>query len=166
MTKSNAIHISKTVIIYKFVTGVIELILGLGILFFGRNIARIYVQYEIREFLEDPHDILIAVTDKVVAPLVIHHRVYLMFFLIVLGITKIIAAIGLLYKKEWGLDLLIGLFIILLPFDIFTLFSHPTFLKAIYFLLNVFIALYLIEFKPHTYFLRYIKFFKKRKRNS
>lgn len=160
MKKSAASNISKTVVYYKLVTGVIELILGLGILFFGKNIYRIYSAYKLKELLEDPHDLLINLVGKI-TPTLIHYRTYLMIFLIVFGLVKIIGAIGLLYDKEWGLDLLILFFFLMLPFDIYTLLSHVTFLKTLYFLINTLIALYLVEFRPHTYFWKYIKKLKK-----
>jgi len=163
MSKSLSNQVSKTVVIYKLITGIIELLLGLSILFFGRNIAKIYTHYKVKELLEDPHDLLITVIEKIV-PFLSHHRVYFMLFLIMFGLVKVIGAIGLLYDKEWGLDLLIIFFVLMLPFDVYTLFSHPTFLKAIYFLINVFITMYLVEFRPHTYFWKYIRFFKKIKK--
>ncbi|MBI3366145.1 DUF2127 domain-containing protein [Candidatus Roizmanbacteria bacterium] len=126
--------------------------------------VRFYNQYRFKELLEDPHDLLINITDKIVAPLILHHRIYLMIFLIVLGLTKIIAAIGLLYEKKWALDLVIGLFIILLPFDIFTLFSHITFLKLLYFLINLLIVFYLMEFKPQKHLQRLKKYVTKIKK--
>lgn len=158
--KSEPSHISKTVIIYKFVTGIIELILGLGILFFGRNISKIYSQYKVRELLDDPHDSLITLIDKI-TPTLIHYRTYFMIFLLVFGLVKIIGAIGLLKNKEWGLDLLILFFFLMLPFDIYTLLSHATFLKSLYFIINTLIALYLVQFRPHTYFWKYIKYLKR-----
>ncbi len=165
MKKSTASRVSKTIIFYKLITGIIEFILGLGILFFGRNIAKMYTHYKVRELLEDPHDLLITTIEKII-PILIHYRTYFMIFLIVFGTVKIIGAIGLLYNKEWGLDLLILFFFLMLPFDIYTLFSHPTFLKTLYFLINALIALYLVEFRPHTYFWKYIKYLKKMMRRK
>lgn len=160
MKKSVKPHISKTVIFYKLITGIIELILGLSILFYGKNIAKIYTHYKLRELLDDPHDVLIHTVEKITPTLTQYHT-YFMIFLIVFGLVKIIGAIGLLYDKEWGLDLLIVFFFLMLPFDIYTLFSHLTFLKTLYFLINTFIALYLVEFKPHMYFWKYITYLKR-----
>jgi uncharacterized membrane protein (DUF2068 family) len=163
MNKTRRQGVSKTVVFYKLVTGLIEFILGSGILFFGRNISLIYNNYKLNEILEDPHDLLINIVGKI-TPIFMHYHTYLMVTLIVFGMVKIIAAIGLFYDKEWGLDILVLFFFLMLPFDIYTFFFHPTFLKVLYFLINTLIALYLIEFKPHTYFWKYIKYFKKIKK--
>jgi uncharacterized membrane protein (DUF2068 family) len=160
MKKSTKDNISKTVVYYKLITGIIELILGLGILFLGKNISRIYASYKLKELLEDPHDLLINIVGEI-TPILRHYHTYLMVFLIVFGVVKIIGAIGLLYDKEWGLDLLIMFFFLMLPFDIYTLLSHITFLKTLYFLINTLIAFYLVEFRPHTYFWKYINILKK-----
>jgi uncharacterized membrane protein (DUF2068 family) len=157
MKRSVTSNVSKTVVLYKLITGLIELILGLGILFFGRNISRIYTNYKLNELLEDPHDLLINIVEKII-PVFVHYHTYFMIILVVFGLVKIIGAIGLFYDKEWGLDILILFFFLMLPFDIYTMFSHPTLLKTLYFLTNTLITLYLIEFKPHTYFRKYIKY--------
>lgn len=163
MRKSVTTHFSIVVVFYKLIAGLIEFILGSGILFFGRNIARIYTNYKLGELLEDPHDLLINIIEKI-TPILIHYHTYLMITLTVFGMVKIVGAIGLFRNKEWGLDILVIFFFLMLPFDIYTFFSHPAFLKTLYFLINTLIALYLIEFKPHTYFWKYIKYFKKRKK--
>ena len=54
-------HVSKYIIIYKFVLGFIEFILGLGILFYGKKAAVLYRNYKANEFLEDPRDLLIII---------------------------------------------------------------------------------------------------------
>lgn len=144
-------------------TGLIEFILGLSIIIFGSNISKIYTNFKLIELLEDSHDLLINIVEKI-TPILIHYHTYLMITLTVFGMVKIVGAIGLFRNKEWGLDILVIFFFLMLPFDIYTFFSHPTFLKTLYFLINTLIALYLIEFKPHTYFWKYIKYFKKRKK--
>lgn len=162
MDKKKRREISKIIIFYKLITGLIELVLGLSILFFGKNISRIYANYKLSEFLEDPHDLLINIVGKI-TPIFIHYHVYFMIILIVFGAVKLISAIGLLYRKDWGLDLLVLFFFLMLPLDAYTLFSHPTFLKTVYFTINTLIILYLIEFRPHTYFWKYVKYLKKKR---
>lgn len=161
MKKKDVIQASYIVVLYKLVTGLTEFILGLGIIFFQKNIYHIYTNYKINELLEDPHDLLIKITEKII-PIFSHYHTYLIVSLLIFGLVKIIAAIGLFYDKEWGLDILVISFFLMLPFDIYTFFSHPTIIKTLYFLINVLITLYLIEFKPHTYLLKYIKYFKKK----
>jgi uncharacterized membrane protein (DUF2068 family) len=163
MNKTKRQGVSKIIIFYKLITGIVELILGLSILFFGRNISRIYANYKLIELLGDPHDLLINMAQKII-PTLIHYHVYLMITMVVFGAVKLIGAIALLYEKEWGLDLLVLFFFLLLPLDIYTLFSQPTVLKTLYFMTNTLITLYLIEFRPHKYFWKYIRYFKKVKR--
>ncbi len=144
-------HISQAIIIYKFVLGILELLLGVGIFIFGKNILDIYENFKSQEFLEDPHDLILLISDKLL-PFILKHQGYIILFLTLFGLVKIFGSIGLWYRKHWGLDLLVGLTIILLPFELYQLFFHPTLLKLGYFLINIFIALYLVEFKPKNYF--------------
>lgn len=163
MKKSVITHVSPVIVTYKLVTGVVELIFGFAFLFLGRTVSRIYISYRLRELLDDPHDLLISIVQKII-PTLIHYHTYLMVTFIVFGLIKTIGAIALFYDKEWGLDLLILFFFLMLPFDIYTLFSHITFLKTMYFLVNALITLYLIEFKPHSYFWKYVKYVRKWKK--
>lgn len=164
MKKVGSKHVSPVIVTYKLVTGIIELFFGFAFLFLGRIVSRIYISYRLRELLDDPHDLLISIVQKII-PTLIHYHTYLIVTFIVFGLIKTIGAIALFYDKEWGLDLLILFFFLMLPFDIYTLFSHITLLKSLYFLVNVLITLYLIEFKPHTYFWKYIKHVRKLVKN-
>ncbi len=149
-------HVSKVIIIYKFVLGLFEVILGLGIFFGGRQILDLYENFKSQELLEDPHDLFLTVVEKLI-PFILHHQTFITFGLIALGVVKIIGCIGLWQKKHWGLDLLVGLTIVFLPFELYQLFPKPTLLKLSYFLINVLIALYLVEFKPKDYFTKFKK---------
>lgn len=144
-------HVSRVIIVYKFTLGLIELILGLGIVFAGRQIFDIYQTFKTNELLENPHDLLAFILEKFV-PYVFEHQVYIVLVLLSLGLVKIVGAIGLIYRKHWGLDLLVALTLILLPIDGYSLLSRPTFAKLIYFAINLFIALFLVNFEPHKYF--------------
>ncbi len=144
-------HVSKYIIIYKFIAGLIELILGLGIIFGGKQIFNIYQNFKQGELLENPHDLLIFVLEKII-PYVFEHQVYIILLLLALGLVKILGAIGLVYKKHWGLDLLVGLTLILLPIDGFSLLTHPSWAKLIYLSINICISLFLVNFNPKDYF--------------
>ena len=63
-----------------------------------------------------------------------------------------IGAVGLWYHKHWGLDILIVVTIILLPFEVVNLFRHLSLLNTAYFVINMLIALYLVNFNPKGYF--------------
>ncbi len=145
------LHISRYIIIYKLVLGLLETLLGLGIIIFGRQIVNIYQNFKSQELLEDPHDLLVSLLQKVL-PYFVQHRGYVVFILLLLGIVKIVGSVGLMYRKHWGLDLLIILTILLLPFQLYSLFFSFSVSKLIYFTINLLIALYLVEFQPKNYF--------------
>ncbi len=144
-------HISKYIIVYKFILGAIEAILGVGILVYGNKILALYQQYRTRELLEDPRDLFVNITDKVVPYLSKNIRLVVLI-LIVLGIIKIVGSIALLKKKHWGLDLLVGLTFIILPFQTVDLLLHPAVSKIIFLILDALIAFYLVQFEPRKYF--------------
>lgn len=145
------LHVSRYIIIYKFILGLIELILGLGILFFTKQIYEVYLNFKTEELLEDPHDLLGNILEKVI-PYVSQHQGYIVLILLTLGLVKIAGAIGLIYGKHWGLDLLVGLTLLLLPFEGYSLAVHPSVEKFAYFFINILIALYLVNFQPKEYF--------------
>ncbi len=158
MGKEGELEISNTIVVYKFVLGIGETLLGLSILFYGRAIVRIYEHYQVKELLEDPHDRLIAFT-KTLLPFLLSNQTYFIIFLFLLGLSKIIGSIALWRGHDWGLDLIVGLFVILVPFNIVELVNHPTPVKLVYFLIDLLITFYLVEFKPHKYLKRlYRKF--------
>ncbi len=146
------INISKVIIAYKFFLGLFEVLLGLGIVIFGKYILDLYQNFIYSEILDDPSDLLVSILDKIV-PYLFAHQGFIVFFLLLIGVTKMVGAAGLFYRKHWGLDILVAVTIILLPFELFNLIAHPSFSKVIYFLVNMFIALYLVNFKPHHYFI-------------
>lgn len=144
-------HVSRYIIVYKFLLGLFEVILGLGIIIFGKKIYELYLNFRNNELLEDPHDLLARATEKFI-PYLLAHQGYVVFILLLLGITKMAGCVGLWYKKHWGLDVLIVITIVLLPFEIYAILAHPSFTKSSFFVVNLFIALYLVNFKPKDYF--------------
>ena len=143
-------EVSFVVVGYKIVSGIFEVLFAIALAFFRRPIYRWYLQISTQELFEDPHDLL-ARTFQTIIPVVTQHRVYLIFLLSILGITKIIGAIAILKKKEWGLDLMVGLFVFLLPFDLYNLTMHPSLLKCVYLVINSLIVFYLIRFRARYY---------------
>ncbi len=144
-------HISRYIIAYKFILGLLETVLGLGIIIFGKKLFEVYLNFRNNELLEDPHDLLASTTEKVV-PYLFMHRDYVILVLLLLGLSKMIGAWGLWHHKHWGLDILVVVTIILLPFEVLNLIRHPSLLNSAYFIINLFIALYLVNFNPKGYF--------------
>lgn len=149
-------HVSWYIIAYKLFYGVVELLLGAAITFFGRNALVWYRVYAAQELSEDPHDLLVRLTVGIVPNMLAHHT-FLALYLIVLGTAKIAGAIGLLYKQTWGVDLLVGLTILMFPFQFIQLLRHPSLPDFIYILIGIFIALYLINFRPQEWATRVVK---------
>jgi uncharacterized membrane protein len=150
-------HVSIYIIIYKFILGTVEFLAGLTIALFGPKIYRIYQTSLIKELSEDPHDLL-AHLSEIFVPNLLTHNTYIIFYLIVLGLAKMAGAFGLIYRQNWGVDLLVGLTILMAPFQIVNLITHPNVFDLIYFIVGILIALYLIEFRPKAWISRIARF--------
>jgi uncharacterized membrane protein (DUF2068 family) len=144
-------HVSRIVIIYKFLLGLLEVLLGVGIFFFGDLLYEVYLNFRNSELLEEPHDFIALITEKLI-PYLFAHQGYIVLILIFLGVTKMVGCVGLWYKKQWGLDILMAVTVFLLPFEIYAVIAHPTYSKVTFFLVNLFIAFYLVNFRPGDYF--------------
>lgn len=158
-------HVSWYIIAYKFLFGLIEVVLGAAIAVFGRMALVWYRVFAAQELSEDPHDLLVRLTEGVVPNLLAHHT-FLVLYLILLGAAKIAGAIGLMYKQTWGVDLLVGLTLIMLPFQLVQLTRHPSLPDFIYISIGMFITLYLINFKPKEWATRVAKRVKRRRFTS
>ncbi len=140
-------HASLLIIVYKLFFGLFELILGVYITLFGRTALVWYRMYTIQELSEDPHDLLVRVTENII-PNVLAHHTFLAIYLILLGGAKVIGAIGLIFKQNWGVDLLVVLTIVMLPFQTLRIILHPSLIESLYLVVGLLIALYLINFRP------------------
>lgn len=149
-------HVSWYIVAYKLIFGLAELVLGLAILIYGHAALARYNAYAARELLEDPHDLLVPFLESIV-PGLLTHNYFLATYLILLGGAKVVGAIGLIRGKHWGVDLLVGLTAIMLPFEAVKLIISPSLPEFVYLGLGVFIALYLINFEPHRWASRMVK---------
>ena len=146
-------HVSVYIVIYKFLLGLFEFSGGVIVAFFGSRIYQAYQASLFKELSEDPHDLLARLSESVV-PNVLTHNNYVVIYLLLLGLAKMIGAIGLIYKQNWGVDLLVVLTVLMAPFQIVNLILHPQITDLIYFAVGWLIALYLIEFKPKAWISR------------
>jgi uncharacterized membrane protein len=158
MNPKEKFHVSRLIILYKFALGLIEFISGLGIVFLGKQILASTMVQISQELSEDPHDLLANMGVGIV-PNIFTHNTFFVTSLILLGFTKIAGAIGLVYKQNWGVDLLVGLTVIMLPFQLINLFVHRSFMDFLYLVLGIVIALYLIQFKPKAWISRVLQKF-------
>ncbi len=143
-------HVSWYIVVYKLIFGVTEFLLGTGITVFGTAVLRWYRVVATQEFSEDPHDILVRLTERVI-PNVLAPHTFIALYLILLGAAKIAGAIGLIYKQHWGVDLLVGLTFIMFPFQLIQFVLHPSLPDFIYIVTGLFIAMYLVNFRPHEW---------------
>ncbi len=146
-------HVSIYIIVYKFLLGAFEFGTGVTIAFFGSRIFQFYQASLLKELSEDPHDVLARLSENIV-PNVLTHNSAVVIYLLVLGLAKMIGAAGLVYKQNWGVDLLVVLTILMAPFQIVSLVLHPHILDLMYLVVGLLIALYLIEFKPKAWISR------------
>jgi uncharacterized membrane protein len=140
-------HVSWFIIAYKMAFGLIEFVTGLGIAIFGRKMFALYTRYLSQELSEEPHDLLARMSEQII-PHIFTHNTYLLVYLMVLGLAKIAGAIGLIYKKHWGVDILVALTLFMYPFQMIQLVLHPSIIDFIYITVGILIALYLINFHP------------------
>ncbi len=143
-------HVSIYIVVYKFVLGLIEFSAGMTIALAGSRIYQVYQADLLKELSEDPHDLLARLSETVV-PNVLTHNTYVVIYLLVLGLAKMIGAVGLVYKQNWGVDLLVLLTILMAPFQIVNLVLHPHIFDLLYLVVGLLIALYLIEFRPRAW---------------
>ncbi len=149
----NEFHVSIYIVVYKFLLGLFEFGSGVTIGLFGSRIYQYYQASLLKELSEDPHDVLARLSEMVV-PNLLTHSGFVVIYLLVLGLAKMIGAIGLIYKQNWGVDLLVVLTILMAPFQIVGLIIHPHILDLLYLVMGLLIALYLIEFKPKAWISR------------
>jgi uncharacterized membrane protein len=153
MDQKEELNVSRIIVVYKFALGLIELISGLAIAFFGKQLLAGYFLQLSQELSEDPHD-AIAHLSLAVVPNLFTHNTVIVITLFLLGMAKIAGAIGLVYKKNWGIDLLVGLTVIMAPFQLINVFTHQHFFDFLYLLIGIVIALYLMRFKPGAWISR------------
>src|SRR5258706_10408205 len=122
------LKVPKTIIAYELFLGFFELISGLGIFFFGKSLLGIYEHMRNAELFEDSNVLFIKISEKLV-PNLFQHRYIIAFFLVTLGVIKMVSGIGLIYNKEWAEHLLIIFLTLLIPVDIYGVLVHFSLFK-------------------------------------
>jgi uncharacterized membrane protein len=148
-----AFHASIYVIVYKLLLGIGESSAGIAIVLFGHEIYRSFQMSILKELSEDPHDLLARLSETIL-PDVLTHSTFVIGYLVVFGLAKILGAIGVIYKQNWGVDVLVGLTILLAPFQVIPLFLHPSLFHLIFLATGLLIALYLVEFRSGAWISR------------
>ena len=143
-------HVSWYIILYKLLLGLIEAGLAITLIIYGQRILNSYYYSLTSELIQDPHDLLANISEKII-PGLLTHNTFFIIYLILLGGVKIAGAIGLIFKRNWGVDLLVSLTAILLPFQIYEIATNFSIFIIIYISVGILIALYLIEFRPKAW---------------
>jgi uncharacterized membrane protein len=143
-------HVSWWIIIYKLFFGIVEAGAGILLIIFGQKLLNMYNTSVALELFEDPHDLLANISQSFVPGLLAQSTI-IVIYLMILGGAKIAGAIGLINKQNWGVDLLVGLTIILFPFQIADMIISFSLFKVLYVVVGLLIALYLVEFKPKAW---------------
>ena len=137
---------TKAIIFYEMLMGLAELLFGTSLILFGEKTYVIYREARINELLEDPHDLMIQITDRLM-PFVIEYRWYVAFFLVALGAIKSISGIGMLKEKPWGLYTLIAIVLFLLPFELYEMINQPSISRIVFFSINLMVSVYLLKYR-------------------
>ena len=154
--KNEAEGVSPAIIGYKFALGIIELLLGIGILLLDGKVLAIYRILHSFEFFDDPNDLFIRILG-VLIPYIVQHRIAIILILFFIGMVKIVSCIAIWMDKTWGVHLLLLLMLVLLPFDLFDLFrnlfqGHISLGSIILNAINIWIVLSLTHYNPFEYF--------------
>lgn len=160
MAKKNLDHeaedVSPAIIGYKFTLGVIEVLLAIGILKFGKSAFDIYRTFRSFEFFDESNDLLTRTVGSLV-PYIVEHRIAIVTILFFIGIIKMVSSIAIWMGKTWGVRLLLLLMLILLPFDLFDMFrnffqGHIGLGSMLLNAINIWIILSLTHYHPIEYF--------------
>lgn len=151
--------VPKVIIFYELLFGFFELISFLGIVLLGKRLLDIYNYLVNIELIEDPNDLTVRITEKII-PNLFDHRVYIALLLLAFGVIKITSGVGLLYKKVWAEYLLVIFLVMLIPFEGIALIKHFSIADLIYLAGDIVIVAYLVKFRPIEYFQKLVKDFR------
>jgi uncharacterized membrane protein (DUF2068 family) len=154
-TSKSEVDVPKVIIVYELLFGLFELVSSLGIFLFGNRLLDTYNYLVSKELVEDPNDLTVRLTEKIIPNLFGHH-IYIAFLLLAFGLIKITSGIGLIYKKVWAEHLLVIFLVILIPFELVALLRRFSIADLAYLLVDIAIVLYLIKFKPLEYYKRLV----------
>lgn len=149
----NDFHVSIYIVVYKFLLGLFELLAGISLGLFGSQIYQVIQRDLLEELSEDPHALVAGILERTL-PNVFNHSTFVILALIILGLAKVAGAVGLIYKRNWGADLLVGLTVLMAPFQIVSLILHPNLFDLLYLVVGLVIAFYLVGFRARAWISR------------
>jgi uncharacterized membrane protein len=110
---------------YKAILGLSEITVGVLLAVPSFNPEATFARLSAEELREDPGDRLVALISRHL-PALLHHRGAVAIGLVVLGLTKLVAAAAMWEGQEWGGYLLAATVALLLPFDVRQAIASPT----------------------------------------
>jgi hypothetical protein len=141
---------------YKGLLGLGEVAVGLLVSMPFLDTVALFRRLSAEELREDPGDRLVGFLSRHL-PSLMAHRGTVAAALLVLGVAKVAAAIGLYNGKEWGRYLLAALVVALLPLDVRAALLHPRAGQLIVLAVNMVVALVLIAGFDRTLRLLHIR---------
>jgi uncharacterized membrane protein (DUF2068 family) len=117
--------VRRTIAGFKLVTGALELVGAVALLVLGQGTIRHGLDLLASKAGQDSDDrFLMNVHQRL--PHLLGNKGFVAAGLLALGITKVVAAIGLLLHKPWGYYATVILLAVLLPADLYHVFAKPT----------------------------------------
>jgi uncharacterized membrane protein len=113
------------VMAYKAILGLSEIAVGLLLAVPSFDPQATFARLSAEELREDPGDRFVALVSRHL-PALLHHRWLVAVGLVVLGLTKLVAAAAMWEGQEWGGYLLAATVALLLPFDVRQAAASPT----------------------------------------
>ncbi len=139
------------VVFYELVSGFVGMVIGIGLAIFGEEIQDIYLSFRDAGVLDHPHNAMIGIVQKY-APFLIGHYLFVGIYLVLVGVFKLTGGVGLMYRKKWADNMLVGLLLLFLPLDIWSLFHHPSITRVLFIFTNIVIIVYLTRKQIVKYF--------------
>jgi uncharacterized membrane protein len=135
------------IVVFKLVTGGAELVVGSALLFLsGSGLRTIIDRLTAAERLQDPGDPVVSFVYDHLHSL-LSDKATVGAALLVLGLVKVIGAIGLLRHKPWAYYLLLAMVVLLVPVDTVHLIGHFSLGAAFLAVANVVVLGLLIRYR-------------------
>src|SRR5258708_4797477 len=120
-------------IIYKLLSGLTEITIGVAFGIFGNQFTRFYNAFQLSHVREVP-TLYVRTVERAI-PFLLDHRTYVIVFFLSFGLANLAGVIGLWLEKLWAIYLMIVLSALLLPFEFTDFLRKP----------NIFLLFYMVS---------------------
>jgi uncharacterized membrane protein len=140
--------------VYKAVTNLIRIILGLTIIYFGFDIHRALKSIFAREIQMDPKDFLFSYLIGHIKDVSYYLPAILAFSLLILSLAEIFFIIQLLRRKRWGAIGFLAVSILWIPIELLFVSKFVLISRTISFIIEALIIIFLFNIlrNSHGYF--------------